>query len=170
MNDQEDVPWVASDDIAQMPTTCLTSRLAWAAAVVILASSAGSLSSCGHAPGPAPSLSASADKAHAYSAAISELRDYLTAWQARGESVASQQFLVPDERAGGVSLILRSSKVISYKPYRWVSSSRFTLFVSVDLRFTGSQGAWDVGRNDRFVTFSRTTTQGRYLMYFATGP
>jgi len=91
-------------------------------------------------------------------------------WQARGESVASQQFLVPAEREGGVSLILRSGKVISYKPYRWVSSSRFTLFVTVDLHFTGSQGAWEVGRNDRFVTFSRTASQGRYLMYFATSP
>lgn len=171
MNDQEDVPCAASDDIVQRPNTgSRTSRLAWAAAIVILASGAGSLSSCGHASGPAPSLSTSTDKAHAYSAAISEVRDYLAVWQARGESVASQQFLVPVEREGGVNLILRSGKVISYKPYRWVSSGQFTLFVSVDLRFTGSQGAWDAGRNDRFVTFSRTASHGPYLMYFASSP
>lgn len=170
MNYQEDVPWVAGDDNAQMPiTSCWMSRLASAAAVLILAFGAASLSSCGHALGPAASPSGNADRAPAYSAAISELRDYLAVWQARGESVASQQFLVPEERGGGVSLTLRSGKVISYKPYRWVSSNRFTLFVIVDLHFTGSQGAWDVGRNDRFVTFSRSAARGRYLMYFATG-
>jgi len=171
MNDQEDVPWVASDFIAQMPITSRwTSRLASAAAVVILGTAAVSVSSCGHASGPVASPPKSVDRTQAYSVAISELRDYLAVWQAHGESVASQQFLVPQERTGGVSLRLRSGKVVSYKPYRWVSSSRFTLFVIVDLHFIGSQGAWNVGRNDRFVTCSRTAREGRYLMSFATGP
>jgi hypothetical protein len=171
MNNREDVPWFASDFIAQMPiTSCWTSRLASAAAVAILASAAVSVSSCAHASGPVASPPSNVDRTQAYSAAISELRDYLAVWRVRGESAASQQFLVPAERAGGVSLRLRSGKVVSYKPYRWVSSSRFTLFVTVDLHFIGSEGAWDVGRNDRFATFSRTASQGRYLIYFATGP
>jgi hypothetical protein len=141
-----------------------------AALALVLAIAVAGLSSCTHAnPGLAVSPSTKQGRSQAYSAAISELRDYLTAWHEQGASVASQRFLVPDQRGGG-GLILRSGKVISYQPYRWVSGNQFTLLVAMDLHFTGSPGAWNVGHNDRFVTFVRTAGRGRYLLRFATGP
>ncbi len=147
-------------------------RVAAAAAAIALVSAiaAACLSSCTHAnPGPAVSPSTNQDRSSAYSAAIGELRDYLTAWHEQGESVASERFLVPSQR-GGSGVILKTGTVISYQPYHWVSSSQFTLLVTLDLHFTGSPGAWNVGNNDRFITFFRPAGQDRYLLQFATGP
>lgn len=137
------------------------------------------VTACTHAnPGSTVSLSTSAPtspptnhgRSQAYSAAISELGGYLTVWRERGRSVASEQFLVPDQRGSGGGVILRSGKVISYKPYRWISRNQFTILVTLDLHFTGSPGAWNVGNNDRFVTFLRPAERSRYLLQFATGP
>lgn len=141
-----------------------------AIAFVPAIAAAGLLSSCTQAnPGPAVSSSTSQGRSQAYSAAIGELRDYLTAWHSQGRSAASRQFLVPDQR-GGDPILLKSGKVISYRPYSWLSGNRFTLLVTLDLHFTGSSGAWNVGHNDRFVTFFRPAGQSRYLLRFATGP
>ena len=137
-------------------------------AVLALALGVACLSSCSHAKSPAAaSPTRSADRAQVYSAAISEVRDYLVVWRERGCPVATRDFLVPD---GGCDLILRSGNVISYQPYHWVSSNHFTLMVTLDLHFKGSHGAWNVGLNSRFITFSRTAAQSRYLMYMTTGP
>ena len=109
-------------------------------------------------------------KARAYEAAISVVRDYLAVWHEQGRAAASDQFLVASERGGGNDVVLRSGRVISYQPDRWVSADHFTLLVILDLHFDGWQGAWDIGRNGRFITFTRSTGQKRYLMYFATSP
>src|SRR5215469_5935616 len=138
------------------------------AAVLALAVGVACFCSCSHAKSPpAASPTRSADRAQLYSAAISEVREYLVVWRERGCPVATREFLVLDGRC---DLILRSGKVISYQPYRWISGNHFTLMVTLDLRFKGSPGAWNVGLNARFITFSRTAAQSRYLMYMATGP
>ncbi len=98
------------------------------------------------------------------------VRDYLAAWHGHGRAAASDQFLVPSERGGSNDVVLRLGKVISYQPDRWVSADHFTLLVILDLHFDGWQGAWDIGRNGRFITFTWSTGQKRYLMYFATSP
>ena len=148
-------------------------RNAVAAAVIALIpaiAAAGFLSSCTRAhPGPAVSSSESQDRSQVYSAAIAELHDYLSVWHEQGRSVASERFLVSGQRGGG-DYKLRRGKVVSYQPYRWVSGNQFTLLVTLDLHFTGSPGAWNQGRNDRFVTFFRPTGRGPYLLQFATSP
>src|SRR5215470_9831792 len=138
------------------------------AAVLALALGVACLCSCSHAKSPpAASPTRSADRAQLYSVAISEVREYLVVWRERGCPAATREFVVPD---GGCDLILRSGKVISYQPYHWVSSNHFTLMVALDLHFKGSPGAWNAGMNSRFITFSRTAAQSRYLMDMATGP
>lgn len=137
-------------------------------AVLAFALGVACLGSCSHAKSPpATSPATSAGRAQVYSAAVSEVRDYLMVWRERGCPVATREFLVPD---GGCDLMLRSGKVISYQPYRWVSRNHFTLVVTLDLHFKGSPGAWNVGLNSRFITFSRAAALNRYLMYMATGP
>jgi hypothetical protein len=108
--------------------------------------------------------------ARAYEAAISVVRGYLAVWREQGRAAASDQFLVPSERGGGNDVALRVGKVISYQPGRWVSADHFRLLVILDLHFDGPQGAWDIGRNGRFITFTRSTGQKHYLMFFATSP
>jgi len=103
-----------------------------------------------------------------YATAVAELGDYLLTWQQSGPRIASRQFLVPSQRGG--SLVLRSGRVISYKAVTWTSRDEFTLFVTIDLKFSGSSGAWDDGRNDRFVTFLHSGTRPPYEMQFATSP
>lgn len=141
---------------------------------VVAAGAAVGLGSCASAKGPAVPAPVTASRnigaSRTYSAAIAELGEYLAAWRNQGAAVASQEFLVPDQRVGGDGLILRGGRVISYEPYSWASDNQFRLLVTLDLHFTGSPGAWSEGHNDRFVTFSRSIGQGRYLMEFATGP
>ena len=144
-------------------------KAAAAMAIALAAAVAGSLSSCSQAnPHPAALSSARQGKAQAYSAAIAEVGGYLATWHRQGAQ-AAQRFMVPAER-GPSPILLRSGKVVSYRPYRWVSPDNFTLFVILDLHFIGSPGAWNSGSNGRFVTFTRRAGQSHYLMYFATGP
>ncbi len=138
-------------------------------AIALAVAVAGSLSSCSQAnPHPAALSSVKQGKAQAYSAAIAEVNDYLATWHQQGAQ-AAQRFMVPAER-GPNPILLRNGKVVSYRPYRWVSQDNFTLFVILDLHFAGFPGAWDSGRNGRFVTFTRQAGQSHYLMYFATSP
>ena len=144
-------------------------KAAAAAATALAVAVAGSLSSCSQAsPHPAVPSPVKQGKAQAYSAAIAEVRDYLATWHQHGAQ-AAQRFMVPAER-GPNPLLLRSGKVVSYRPYRWVSQDNFTLLVILDLHFAGSPGAWNSGSNGRFVTFTRQAGQSHYLMYFATSP
>jgi len=121
-------------------------------------------------PHTAASPTASQGKSRAYSAAIAEVNEYLTAWREHG-LVAAQRFKVPAERGPDPNPVkLSSGEVTSYQPFRWVSEDNFTLMVILNLRFNGSPGAWNPGKNGRFITFTRTAGQSQYLMYFATGP
>jgi hypothetical protein len=113
--------------------------------------------------------SASQGKATAVTAAIAEVNQYLTAWRDHGAQAAAQQYMVPAER-GPASVRLSGGKVVSYTLDRWVSGDNFTLEVILDLHFIGSPVAWSPGRNDRFITFTRSPGKGQYLMYFATSP
>ena len=112
---------------------------------------------------------ASLSKAQAYSSAIAEVNEYLTAWRENGAQAAAQLYKVQAER-GPDSLRLSSGEVVSYRPDRWVSADDFTLLVILELHFIGSPYAWDPGRNGRFITFTRKAGQAKYLMYFATSP
>jgi hypothetical protein len=168
VSDQKAAAGVRSRHAAQMQITNWWTRKLAATAALVLALVLAGLNSCGQAnPRSGGSPPSTVSKAQAYAAAISEVRDYLVVWRERGCPVATKEFLVQD---GGCDLILRSGKVISYRPYHWVSSNHFTLMVTLDLHFEGSPGAWNVGLNSRFITFSRTGAQGRYLLEFATGP
>jgi hypothetical protein len=130
-----------------------------------------SLSACSQAnPHRAAPSSVKQGKAQAYSAAIAEVNVYLATWHQHGAQ-AAQRFMIPAERGPDPNaILLRNGKVLSYRPYRWVSQDNFTLFVILDLHFAGSPGAWNSGTNGRFVTFTRHAGQSHYLMYFATGP
>ena len=136
---------------------------AMAAAVAM----AGTLSSCSKASPSLATLS-SQTKPQAYSTAIAEVNQYLATWSKDGAS-AAQRLMVPSER-GPDPIRLSSGKVVSYRPDRWVSDNEFTLLVNVDLHFTASSGAWNPGLNGRFITFTRSDRQHKFLMYFATSP
>jgi hypothetical protein len=125
------------------------------------------LSSCAK-DSPSRATPPSQARTHAYSTAIAEVNEYLMTWSEHGAR-AAQRFLVRSER-GPDPIRLSSGSVISYKPDRWVSANEFTLLVILNLHFTGSSGAWNPGRNGRFITFTRSGRQSQYLMYFATSP
>lgn len=103
-----------------------------------------------------------------YKAAASEVQDYLNYWHLAGPATASKQFLVSSQQ--GDTVKLASGKVLSYHTYSWKSANEFTLLVSFNLHFSGSSGAWNEGKNDRFVTFMRTSQGQQFLMAFNTGP
>ena len=104
----------------------------------------------------------------AYKAAANELRYYLNYWHLAGPLTASKLFLVPSQRDGTVKLA--SGQVLSYHSYSWKSVNDFTLMVSLDLHFEGWHGAWNGGKNDRFVTFTSASHGQTLLMAFNTGP
>ena len=122
---------------------------------------------------PASPVSGASGHLREYAEAIAGLRQYLAMWHERGQVAADQRYKVPSQRLAASDprpVILSTGKVVSYRPVRWVSGERFTLLVTMDLRFSGSQGAWNQGSNDRFVTFYWAPAQDRYLMEFATSP
>jgi hypothetical protein len=104
----------------------------------------------------------------AYKGAANELQDYLNYWHLVGPVTASKLFLVPSQRDGTVKLA--SGKVLRYQPYSWKSANDFTLLMSLDLHFDGWRGAWNEGKNDRFVTFTRAPHGQPFLMALNTGP
>lgn len=104
----------------------------------------------------------------AYMDAVVELQDYLTYWQQAGPLKASRLFLMPSQQ--GDTVKLASGKVLSYHPYTWWSANNFTLLMSIDLHFVGWRGAWNEGKNDRFVTFTRAPQGQPFRMALYTGP
>jgi hypothetical protein len=104
----------------------------------------------------------------AYKVAAIELQDYFNYWHLAGPVTASKLFLVPSQRDGTVKLA--RGKVLSYHPYSWKTENDFTLLMSLDLHFEGWDGAWNEGKNDRFVTFTRATQGQPLLMELNTGP
>ena len=130
------------------------------------------LSSCATTQTGSSRATTTAPSRHAtYVKAIAELRNYLQAWQRHGPVVAARGYISADQQPTGPGYVhLSSGRVINYQPSAWTSSHRFTVLVKMDLHFTGSPAAWNVGNNDRFVTFTWSSTVGRYLMDFNTGP
>ena len=135
-----------------------------------LVGSALSLSACG---GPASSNSTTSTMHSTnpdFARAIAELRIYLVAWHQEGAAKASRRYLEPDQWVTTPPvLVLRSGKVISYRPYQWKSGATFAALVKLNLNFSGSSGAWNRGINDRYVTFTWSAIRGQYLMDFYTG-
>jgi hypothetical protein len=104
----------------------------------------------------------------AYKGAAILLQNYFNYWHQAGPVTSSELFLIPSQRGGTVKL--SSGKVLSYHPYSWKSANDFTLLMSFDLQFDGGHGAWNVGKNDRFVTFTRASHGQSFLMALNTGP
>jgi hypothetical protein len=104
----------------------------------------------------------------AYKVAAHELQNYFNYWHLVGPATASKLFLVPSQRGGTVKLA--SGKVLSSHAVSWKSANDFTLLMSLDLHFDGWHGAWNEGKNDRFVTFTRATLGQPFLMALNTGP
>lgn len=105
-----------------------------------------------------------------FARAITELRNYLVTWHQEGEVEASRHYLEPNQWVKTPPvLVLRSGKVISYRPYKWKSGATFAALVKLNLNFSGSSGAWNRGINDRFVTFTWSAIRGQYLMGIYTG-
>jgi hypothetical protein len=158
-------------------------------ALVVAALSSCSRASMRHgsqSPAPAPNavsaaaaLSSAGDPT-AYAVAIAEVDAYLDAWSRQGSIKAAAIYNVAEQQAPTDAapdwkdpLILVSGKVVDYRPYAWVSSGQFTLMVTVDLQFAGSDpaaAAWGNGRNSRFVTFTGPNAATKYRMSWATGP
>src|SRR5664280_466621 len=117
--------------------------------------SGGATSVCAKVPttavGPIESLSTARGRQSTYHAAVAELQNYLIAWHALGPVAASKKYLAASQQ-GGVLIHLKSGNITSYLPFTWTSERGFTLLVSMNLHFTGSPGAWNIGRNDLFVT------------------
>jgi hypothetical protein len=121
------------------------------------------------APGPADSMSPTQE--HAVSAAALILRRYLDEWASDGPARASRHLVRAQQVTSDRNLPrLVSGTVESVELYRWHGASRFTLAVSMRLRFDGTPMAWTRGENERFVTVRREGRHGRYLLEFATGP
>jgi hypothetical protein len=104
----------------------------------------------------------------AYKVAANELQDYFNYWHLVGPVTASKRFLVPSQRGGAVKLA--SGKVSSYHASTWKSQNDFTLLMSLNLHFEGRHGAWNEGKNDRFVTFTKSPHGQPFLMELNTGP
>jgi hypothetical protein len=100
--------------------------------------------------------------------AISALRDFLDLWRVAGFAVAARQYHVPSSNVMN-SFRLKSGAVTSWRQVVWTSSNRFTLLVRSDLHFIGSSGPWNVGDNDFYVTFTRSTSSGPWRMNIFTG-
>lgn len=111
-------------------------------------------------------------KQTAYKFAITELQEYLDAWRIQGPVIASREFLVPSQQVGSnaTNLYLTSGTARQGYPFTWVSQNRFTLLMNLDLHFEGGPGAWSVGANDRYVTYTWSTKEARFQMELDTGP
>lgn len=103
-----------------------------------------------------------------YVRALSEVKTYLADWHRSGPSSASNEYLVSSQQGGKVKLL--RGRVTSYHPYSWTSQNKFTLLVGLDLHFSGWPGAWNIGDNDRYVTFIWSKVKHHYLLEFSTGP
>lgn len=122
------------------------------------------------AVGPIESLSTARGRQATYHAAVAELQNYLIAWHALGPVAASKKYLAASHQGGGKPIIhLNSGNVTSYLPFTWTSERSFTLLVSMNLHFSGSPGAWNIGDNDLYVTFSWSANRATYVMALNTG-
>jgi len=120
------------------------------------------------AVGPIESLSTARGRQATYHAAVAELQNYLIAWHALGPVAASKKYLAASQQ-GGVIIHLNSGNVTSYLPFTWTSERNFTLLVTMNLHFSGSPGAWNIGGNNPFVTFSWSANRATYVMALNTG-
>jgi hypothetical protein len=104
-------------------------------------------------------------------AAVKTLRRYLEAWVTEGSSRASR-YLVASQRTGSDqgSPHLEAGAVTSYRLDSWAGPGRFTLLVSMELRFIGDAQGWNRGINDRFVTAHRLGNHRGYRLELATSP
>lgn len=104
----------------------------------------------------------------AMTSAVASLQDYLNLWHAEGQAAADRQFMVQGG-SSAVTLRLKDGTVVHWRQAVWTSLHRFTLLVTLDLHFVGTSGSWNPGRNDRYVTFTRSSSYGWWHMSFATG-
>lgn len=147
-------------------------RLGRFLAALIIGLAGITLSSCANTHAGSSGPTTTAPSRHAtFVRAISDLRKYLYLWHRHGPVVAAREYMsAGQQQTGPLYVYLSSGRVVNYQPSAWTSSHKFTLLVNMDLHFIGSPGAWNAGHNDRFVTFRWSTSYGRYLMDFNTGP
>lgn len=113
----------------------------------------------------------------AYKFATTELQDYLNAWRNHGPVIASREFLVPNQRGGGViingkqrNIYLANGTARFDRLWSWASPDEFTLLMTLDLHFKGWPAAWTIGKNDRFATYTWSSKSAHYEMELNTGP
>ena len=123
------------------------------------------------APSPSSSHPESRPSQEEVVSAVTTLRQYLHAWVTEGPSQASR-YLVTSERmtSDEGSPRISAGTVTSYRLYRWKGPREFTLFVSMNLKFTNNPMAWNRGRNDLLMTAHRVGHHHGYLLEFATSP
>lgn len=111
-------------------------------------------------------------KEAAYKFATTELQQYLDAWRIHGPVIATREFLVHVQqvRRTASSIYLASGASKLERPFTWISENRFTLLMSLNLHFNGGTGAWSVGVNDRFVTYTWSPKGAHFQMELNSGP
>ena len=121
---------------------------------------------------PTVTSTASFDRSAVYNEAAAYLQSFLTSWQKNGLYAAGQKYLDPSQKANQTqgNLVLIAGTVTRTQPQSWVSADHFTVIADLDLRFSGSAGAWASGTNSRYVTFVRSSASAPYQITFATGP
>jgi hypothetical protein len=129
-----------------------------------------------------------------YAAAIAEISSYLMTWVKLGPAAAAASYLTvaPEEQTNSAANsispapapadvqpqpdsqmpVLIGGSVYSYVPWMWESADHFTLYVTLDLHFSGDPGRanWYEGHNGQFFTFSRVPAQTSWRMATATAP
>lgn len=104
-------------------------------------------------------------------AGVAVIQAFLDTWRRNGLALATRRYLDADSQlppsATGLPRIT-SGKVVRTEVFSWESRDRFTLYVSLDLHFSGDRMAWDEGENGRFVTVTRSG--GAFRLAFATSP
>ena len=103
-----------------------------------------------------------------------EVQRYLNTWILKGETTASQTYLVRSQWVpkGQRQIKLVHGSLAKFNLYKWVSKRHFTLLVTLRMAFSGWYAAWNKSGvpDTRFVTFFWSSNLGRYQMEFSTGP
>lgn len=104
-------------------------------------------------------------------AGVAAIQAFLDTWRRDGLALATHRYLDADSQvplsATGLPR-LRSGKALHTEVFSWESRDRFTLYVSLELHFSGDRMAWNEGENGRFITVTRTG--GALRLAFATSP
>jgi hypothetical protein len=121
---------------------------------------------------PTVTSTASLDRIAVYDEAAAFLQSFLASWQKNGLYAAGQKYLDPSMRPNQPqgNPVLIEGNLTRTQPGEWVSADHFTVLADLDLRFSGSAGAWGNGTNTRFVTFVRSSASAPYQITFATSP